>query len=75
MYKPESTLENKTNKILCDFEIQTVHLISARRPVLVIVNKKRKKKKRKKEKLENLANSWFCSPCRLQNNVNTWKER
>ena len=36
MHYPESTLENET-----DFEIQTDHLISARRPDLVIVNKKR----------------------------------
>ena len=38
MLNPESVLENKTNKILWDFEIQTDHLISASRPDLVIVN-------------------------------------
>ena len=32
MHKPESVLENKTHKLLWDFEIQTDHLISARQP-------------------------------------------
>ena len=41
MHNPESILENGTHKILWDFEIQTDHLISARRPDLEIVNKKR----------------------------------
>ena len=35
MHKPESELENGTQKNLWDFEIQTDHLISARRPDLV----------------------------------------
>ena len=34
-------LENKTHKLLWNFEIQTDHLISARRPDLVIINKNR----------------------------------
>ena len=38
VHNPESVLENETHKILWDFEIQTVHLILARRPNLVIVN-------------------------------------
>ena len=37
MHNPESVQENETNK-LRDFEIQTDHLISARRPDEVIVN-------------------------------------
>ena len=37
MYNPESL---ETDKFLRDFEIQTDHLISARWPDLVIVNKK-----------------------------------
>ena len=45
MHNPESILENETHKILWDFEIQSDHLISARRPDLGIVNKKVKKKK------------------------------
>ena len=39
MHITESALENKTHKLLWDFEIQTNHLISARRSDLVIVNK------------------------------------
>ena len=39
-HKPESVLENETHKILWDFEIQTDHLITARRPDLVLINKK-----------------------------------
>ena len=41
MHKPESIRENETHKILWDLEIQTDHLIPARRPDLVIVNKKK----------------------------------
>ena len=50
MHNPESVLENGTNKILCDFEIQMDNLISASVPDWVIVNKK-----------ENLRNN---GPCR-----------
>ena len=39
MNKPECMLENETLKILWDFEIQTDHLIQAKRLELVIVNK------------------------------------
>ena len=42
MHKPESVLENKTHKILCDFEIQTDHLIPARKPDLVLIYEKKK---------------------------------
>ena len=44
MYKPESVLKNETYKIVQDFEIQTDHLILARRPELILINKKKKKK-------------------------------
>ena len=40
----ESVLEKETHKFICDFEIQTDQLISARQPDLVIVNKKKKKR-------------------------------
>ena len=46
MHNPESILENEMHKILWDFEIQTDHLISARRSDQVIVKKKKKKKKK-----------------------------
>ena len=48
----KSAQENETYKILWGLEIKTDHLISARRPDLVIVNKQKKKKKKKKKKKE-----------------------
>ena len=39
-HQPESILGNETYKILGGFEISTDHRISARKPDLVIVNKK-----------------------------------
>ena len=41
MHKPESVQEDKTDKILCDFEIQADHLIAVRKPDLVLNNKKK----------------------------------
>ena len=41
MHNPAPVLENDTHKLLWDFNIQTDHLISARRPDLIIINKKR----------------------------------
>ena len=52
MHNPESVLENEMQKILWDFKIQTDHLISARRPDIVRVEKKKKK--------ENMPNSGLC---------------
>ena len=45
MHKPESVMENEMHIILWYFEIQTDHLILARRPDPVIINKKKKKKR------------------------------
>ena len=56
MHNSEFVRENETHRFLWDFEIQTDHLISARRPNLVIVKKKKKKKKGK----ENLPNGGLC---------------
>ena len=39
-HEPESILENEDYRILCDFSIQTDHVIEARRPDLVVVDKK-----------------------------------
>ena len=39
-HEPESALENKDYKILWDFSIQIDHVIEARRPGLVVVDKK-----------------------------------
>ena len=44
MPNPAPVIENDSHKLLCDFDIQTDHLISARRPDLIIISKKRKKK-------------------------------
>ena len=41
MHNLESVLESEMHNILMDFEIQTDHLISARRPDLMVVNKKK----------------------------------
>ena len=35
--------ENDTHKLLWDFDIQTDHLISPRRPDLIIINNKKRK--------------------------------
>ena len=43
MHNPASILENDTHKLLCDFDIQTDHLISARRLDLIVINKKKKR--------------------------------
>ena len=41
MQNPAAVLENDTHKLLCDFVIQTDHLISARRAGLRETRKKR----------------------------------
>ena len=43
MHNPGPVLENDTHKFLWDFNIPTDHLIPARRPDLIIINKKRKR--------------------------------
>ena len=40
---PKSVVENEMHKILLDFEKQTDHLMSARQPELMIVQKKKKR--------------------------------
>ena len=40
MYNPAYVLENDTHKLLWDFDIHVDHLISARRPDFIIINKK-----------------------------------
>ena len=47
MHNPESVQENDTHQLLWDFEIQTDHQISARRPDLISKKKKRKRKKKR----------------------------
>ena len=40
MHNPAPVLENNIHKLQWDFDIHTDHLISARRPDLIIINKK-----------------------------------
>ena len=59
MPKQESVLDNDTYKIICDFRIQTDHLIPARRLNPVIINKRK----------ENLPSRGFycsCGPHRMK---------
>ena len=43
MHNPAPVLENDSHKLLWDFNIPTDQLIPARRPDLIIINKKKKK--------------------------------
>ena len=43
MHNPAPVLENNAHKLLWDFYIHTDHLISARRPDIIIIIKKRKR--------------------------------
>ena len=45
MHNPAPVLENDTHKLLCDFDIHTDDLISARRPDVIIINKKKRPRK------------------------------
>ena len=42
MHNPATILVNDTHKLQWDFDIQTDHRISARRPDLIIINQKKK---------------------------------
>ena len=42
MHNPAPVLENNTHKLRWDFDIQTDYLTSARRPDLIIINKKKR---------------------------------
>ena len=42
MHNPAPVLENDTHKLRWDIDIQTDHLISAKRPDLIIINKKQR---------------------------------
>ena len=55
MHNPAPVLEYNTHKLLWDFDVQTDHQISARRPDLMIINNNNKKK-------ENLQNCRLCCP-------------
>ena len=42
MHNPAAFRENDTHKLLWDFDLQTDHLISARRPDFIVTNKKKR---------------------------------
>ena len=42
MHNPAPVLENNTHKLLWEFDIHTDHLISARRPDQIIINKNKR---------------------------------
>ena len=44
MHNPAPVLENNAHKLLWDFDIHTDHLISAKKPDLIIINNKKKKR-------------------------------
>ena len=46
MHNPAPVQENDAHKLLWDFNIQTDHLIPAKRPDLIIINKKKTKKQK-----------------------------
>ena len=56
MHNPAPVLENDTHKLPWDFGIHTYHLISTRRPDLIIINKEKRTCKiaRKLKKLRNM---------------------
>ena len=59
MHNPASVQENETHIFLWDFEIQTDHLISARRPYFIKINIEK----------ENLQNCGLCCPGWPQNKI------
>ena len=48
MHNPAPVLENNLHKLLWDFNIQTDHLIPARRPDLIIINNNNNNNKKKR---------------------------
>ena len=48
MHNPAPVLENDAHKLLWDFDIQTDHLISARRPDRIIINNNNNNNNKKK---------------------------
>ena len=50
MHSQAPVIENDTHKLVWDFDIHTDHLISAKRPDLIINQQKKKKKKKKKKR-------------------------
>ena len=84
MHQPESVLENETQKILWDFEIQTDHLIPVRRPDRMTDEKKKWTSRGKKKKTKKEANR-YCQRTKkamkyeddsdTNSNWRTWKHK
>ena len=83
MHNPDPVLENELHKLLWVFEIQTNHLILARRPDIVIIvekktknnNKKTKQNQAKTKQKQNkkfLPNCGLCWPDWRQNQI--WRK-
>ena len=75
MHNPVSVLENETHKLLWDFDIQTDHLISARRPDLIINNNKKERKKRKKLRTWKIVDFVVPADHRIKLKVNEKKDK
>ena len=70
-HNPEIRPGEWMRKVLWDSQIQTDHVISARRLDQVTVNNNNKKKKKKEKRKENLTNRGLCCPGRPQK---SWKK-
>ena len=55
MHNPVPVLENNAHKLLWDFDIHTNHLISARKPDLIIIKKTKNKKKQKEKRTSKIV--------------------
>ena len=64
MHNPAPALEINTPKLLLDPDIQTDHLISARRP-----------DQNNNQQKENLQNCQLCSPSWPQNKLKEWEKK
>ena len=55
MHNQSSVMENEAHKLLLDLDIQMDHLISAKRPDLIIINGEKSKEIKKKDEYFDLA--------------------
>ena len=55
MYNQAPVLENDSHKLLWDFDVQTDHLIPARRPDLIIINNNNNNNKKRICKIVDFA--------------------
>ena len=67
MHNPAPVLENDSHKLLWEFDIHTDHLIPARRPDFIIINKKRESAKL--YTLLSRFNSYYSIFCHNQNRL------